>query len=85
METGAFGGIDPGIKRDNPSTWTKGWPPMQKSGLVYISPGIVVHIDSDLRGHRILGVLPVFTKRAQDNRQNPRVYEVFANILGEKV
>ncbi|KAL5474496.1 hypothetical protein EMCRGX_G026451 [Ephydatia muelleri] len=64
LETGAFGGIDPGIKRDNPSTWTKGWPPMQKSG--------------------ILGVLPVFTKRAQDNRQNPRVYEVFANILGEK-
>ena len=35
--------------------------------------------------HRIIGSLPVFTKRAQDNRQNPKVYEVFSNILGEKV
>lgn len=43
LETGAFGGIDPGIKRDNPSTWTKGWPPMQKSGLA-----LYVHIYLDL-------------------------------------
>lgn len=32
----------------------------------------------------ILGYLPVFTKRALLNRQNPRVYEVFSNVMGRQ-
>lgn len=30
----------------------------------------------------ILGFLPIFTKRALLNRQNPRVYEVFRSVMG---
>eukprot|EP00731_Ephydatia_muelleri_P006990 Em0003g1238a len=30
------------------------------------------------------GNRPIFTKRAQENRQNPDVYNVFANLTGEK-
>ena len=34
---------------------------------------------------RIVGLHPAFTKQALLNRQNPKIYNVFANILGEKV
>ena len=34
---------------------------------------------------RIVGLPPVFTKQALLNRQNPKVYTAFANILGVKV
>ena len=46
----------------------------------------VVYIDCfDLFFYRIVGLPPVFTKQALLNRQNPKIYEVFSNILGEKV
>ena len=35
--------------------------------------------------YRIVGLPPVFTKQALLNRQNPKIYDAFANILGEKV
>lgn len=35
--------------------------------------------------YRIVGLRPVFTKQALLNRQNPKIYNVFVNILGEKV
>ena len=39
LETGAFGGIESEIinKRDDPSTWAREWPPMQKSGYIGFS------------------------------------------------
>ena len=33
----------------------------------------------------IVGLRPVFTKQALMNRQNPKVYSVFKNLLEEEV
>ncbi|XP_065177873.1 putative phytanoyl-CoA dioxygenase isoform X1 [Sycon ciliatum] len=52
------------IRRDDPSSWSNDWPPLDGAGIV--------------------GALPVFTRQALLNRQNPNVYEAFANIMERK-
>ncbi|XP_065177874.1 putative phytanoyl-CoA dioxygenase isoform X2 [Sycon ciliatum] len=53
------------IRRDDPSSWSNDWPPLDGAGIV--------------------GALPVFTRQALLNRQNPNVYEAFANIMERKL
>ena len=50
---------------------------------------IELYFSSLLTNHNffisIVGLRPVFTKQALMNRQNPKVYSVFKNLLEEEV
>lgn len=50
--------------------------------LISVEAHIIWH---SILCYRIVGLPPVFTKQALLNRQNPKVYSAFANILDEKV